>query len=75
MVAFTTRVSITSHLAVCRGQAGPSYQGVCKKSFVEFELTATAGIKAEVTAVAKSKYRGINWTIESPYAIFGILPK
>jgi hypothetical protein len=42
---------------------------------VEFELTATAGIKAEVTAIAKSKYRGINWTIESPYAILEILPK
>jgi len=42
---------------------------------VEFELTATAGIKAEVAAIAKSKYRGINWTIESPYAILEILPK
>jgi hypothetical protein len=49
-----------------------------KKDFVEFELAAAVDAKlamAQVVAIAKSKYRGTEWTLESSAVVFEILPK
>ena len=49
-----------------------------KKDFVEFELTATADAKpgkAEVMAVAKSKYRGAEWVKESLPVTIEVVPE
>ena len=49
-----------------------------KKDFVEFELTATADAKigkADVVAIAKSKYRGAEWMKKSPPVIIEVVPE
>jgi hypothetical protein len=49
-----------------------------KKDFVEFELTATADAKpgkADVVAVAKSKYRGTEWVKESLSVTIEVVPE
>ena len=49
-----------------------------KKDFVEFELTATVDAKigkADVVAVAKSKYRGAEWVKESLPVTIEVVPK
>jgi hypothetical protein len=49
-----------------------------KKDFVEFELTATADAKpgkAEVVAVAKSKYRGAEWVRKSLPVTIEVVPE
>ena len=49
-----------------------------KKDFVEFELTATTDAKpgkADVVAVAKSKYRGAEWEEESMPVTIEVVPE
>ena len=49
-----------------------------KKDFVEIELTATADAKpgkADVVAVAKSKYRGVEWMKESLPVTIEVVPE
>jgi len=49
-----------------------------KKEFVEFELTATADAKpgkVDVVAVAKSKYRGVEWVRESLPVTIEVVPE
>jgi len=49
-----------------------------KKDFVEIELTATADAKpgkADVVAVAKSKYRGVEWVRESLPVTIEVVPE
>ena len=49
-----------------------------KKDFVEIELTATADAKigkADVVAIAKSKYRGAEWVKKSLPAIIEVVPE